>query len=354
MGRCVITRGRQALELRSNLSERRSLTDPIQNCDQFSSSYSLRNLQWALAHGISFLYSHYFYTGLHHAFHQGYSNHWTFVAVLPESLFLQFDCGVRVQLGFAAEFSNVMVIYTRILEKPEDIVSCSAQLTNFPLVCSPLSQCNEVVINDLEYFSKTLHATWRASYLSAMQHRWIAGKCLCWQDVDIDLKKSNQESLHEAGCLLLNNETVLSPEVLCRYTRIRSLQRLKVSSFFSIDGSEKHAVMMNLCVTLEMRGNFNQLKTKHTKTVFLGGAYFRRLPLLHLCQHGWRRRRKTTGDGRETTCLQTLPAWTSAVSVCVLRLEPRLALLHRDVFLHRHSKLCRLHFKYSVTLCPRK
>lgn len=150
MGRCVITRGRQALELRSNLSERRSLTDPIQQTsDQCSSSYSLRNLQWAVAH------------------------------VLPESLFLQFDCGVRVQLGFAAEFSNVMVIYTRILEKPEDIVSCSAQLTNFPL------------------------------------------------EVDIDLKKSNQETLHEAGCILLSDEIVPSSEVPSRYTRIRSLQRLK-------------------------------------------------------------------------------------------------------------------------------
>lgn len=60
----------------------------------------------------------------------------TFPAVLPESLFLRFDCGVRVQLGFAAEFSNVMVIYTRILEKPEEIVSCCAQLTDFPEVCS--------------------------------------------------------------------------------------------------------------------------------------------------------------------------------------------------------------------------
>lgn len=54
MGCCVITRGRQALELRSNLSERRSLTDPIQNPDQCSSSYSLRNLQWAVAHGMFF------------------------------------------------------------------------------------------------------------------------------------------------------------------------------------------------------------------------------------------------------------------------------------------------------------
>lgn len=54
--------------------------------------------------------------------------------VLPESRCIQFDCGVKVQLGFAAEFSNVMVIYTRILEKPKEIVSCSAQLTDFPVV----------------------------------------------------------------------------------------------------------------------------------------------------------------------------------------------------------------------------
>lgn len=50
MGRCAITRGRQALELRSNLSERRSLTDQIQTTE-CSASYSARNLQWAVAHG---------------------------------------------------------------------------------------------------------------------------------------------------------------------------------------------------------------------------------------------------------------------------------------------------------------
>ena len=50
MGRCQITRGRQALELRSNLSERRSLTDQIQTSD-CSAAYSARNLQWAVAHG---------------------------------------------------------------------------------------------------------------------------------------------------------------------------------------------------------------------------------------------------------------------------------------------------------------
>nr|XP_046247532.1 MALT paracaspase 2 isoform X2 [Scatophagus argus] len=155
MGRCEITRGRQALELRSNLSERRSLTDRIQTSDHCSASYSARNLQWAVAH------------------------------VLPESLYLQFDCGVKVQLGFAAEFSNVMVIYTRILEKPKEIVSCSAQLTDFP------------------------------------------------EDVDIDLKKSNQETLLEAGSLLLIKETLPSPEVPCLYTRIQSLQRLRSELTFT-------------------------------------------------------------------------------------------------------------------------
>ncbi|XP_011613098.1 MALT paracaspase 2 isoform X1 [Takifugu rubripes] len=149
MGRFEITRGRQALELRSNLSERRSLTDPIMTPENCSASSSARNLQWAVAH------------------------------VLPQSLCLQFDCGVKVQLGFAAEFSNVMVIYTRILEKPKEVSSCCAQLTDFP------------------------------------------------EDVDVHMKKSNQESLLEAGSLLINEENLSSPEGPSLYTRVRSLQRLK-------------------------------------------------------------------------------------------------------------------------------
>ncbi|XP_035503511.2 MALT paracaspase 2 [Scophthalmus maximus] len=155
MGRCVITRGRQALELRSNLSERRSLTDQIQT-SECSASFSARNLQWSVAH------------------------------VLPTSRYLQFDCGVTVQLGFAAEFSNIMVIYTRMLEKPKEIVSCSAQLTDFPM------------------------------------------------DVDVDLKKSNQETLLEAGSLLLIKEDLPSPEDPSLYTRIRSLQRLRRELTFTV------------------------------------------------------------------------------------------------------------------------
>ncbi|KAM9761629.1 MALT paracaspase 2 isoform 2-T3 [Menidia menidia] len=155
LGRCEITRGRQALELRSNLSERRSLTDKIRISD-CSASQSARNLQWAVAHD------------------------------LPKSHCLQFDCGVKVQLGFAAEFSNVMVIYTRIFDKPTEIVSCSAQLTDFP------------------------------------------------EEVDVDLKKSNQETLLEAGCLLLIKEALPSPEDPSLYTRIRSLQRLMRELTFNV------------------------------------------------------------------------------------------------------------------------
>ncbi|XP_034738304.1 MALT paracaspase 2 [Etheostoma cragini] len=155
MGRCEITRGRQALELRSNLSERRSLSDQIQT-SECSASHSARNLQWTVAH------------------------------VLPKSHCLEFDCGVKVQLGFAAEFSNVMVIYTRILEKPKEIVSCCAQLTDFP------------------------------------------------EDVDIDLKQSNQETLLEAGSLLLIKEDLPSMEDPSLYTRIRCLQRLRRELTFTI------------------------------------------------------------------------------------------------------------------------
>ncbi|XP_034561958.1 MALT paracaspase 2 isoform X2 [Notolabrus celidotus] len=155
MGHCRITKGRQALELRSNLSERRCLTDQIQSSD-CSASQSVRNLQWAVAHD------------------------------LPKSRYLQFDCGVKVQLGFAAEFSNIMVIYTRILEQPEEIVSCSAQLTDFPA------------------------------------------------DVDIDLKQSNQETLLEAGSFMLIEESLPSPEAPSLYTRVRSLQRLRVGLTFTI------------------------------------------------------------------------------------------------------------------------
>ncbi|KAM6921088.1 MALT paracaspase 2 [Xenentodon cancila] len=155
MGRCEITKGRQALELRSNLSERRSLTDQIQG-SYCSASQSARNLQWAVAH------------------------------VLPESLCLQFDCGVKVQLGFAAEFSNVMVIYTRILGKPEEVVSCSAELIDFP------------------------------------------------EDVDVDVKRSNQDSLLEAGSLVLIKEELPCSETPSLYTRICSLHRLKRDLTFTV------------------------------------------------------------------------------------------------------------------------
>lgn len=47
---------------------------------------------------------------------------------------LNFDCGARIKLGFAAEFSNVLVIYTHIVMKPADMSSCEAHVTDFSQV----------------------------------------------------------------------------------------------------------------------------------------------------------------------------------------------------------------------------
>ncbi|KAJ7419142.1 Mucosa-associated lymphoid tissue lymphoma translocation protein 1 like protein [Pitangus sulphuratus] len=101
MGRCPLTRGRQALEIRSSLSERRALSDPVQR-GAASAAALARNLQWAKAHE------------------------------LPESTLLDFRCGVGIQLGFAAEFSNVLLIYTRVVRKPPEVAACRAHLADFP------------------------------------------------------------------------------------------------------------------------------------------------------------------------------------------------------------------------------
>ncbi|KAH0512874.1 Mucosa-associated lymphoid tissue lymphoma translocation protein 1-like protein [Microtus ochrogaster] len=102
MGKCHLTKGKQALEIRSSLSEKRALTDPVQGT-ACSAESLVRNLQWAKAHE------------------------------LPESMCLKFQCGVHIQLGFAAEFSNVMIIYTSIIHKPPEIIMCDAYVTDFPL-----------------------------------------------------------------------------------------------------------------------------------------------------------------------------------------------------------------------------
>lgn len=50
MGQFDATKGKQALEIRSSLSERRALTDPILPGDS-SDMALLHNRQWAKAHG---------------------------------------------------------------------------------------------------------------------------------------------------------------------------------------------------------------------------------------------------------------------------------------------------------------
>ncbi|NXA42662.1 MALT1 protein, partial [Eudromia elegans] len=154
MGTLEITRGRQALELRSNLSERRALTDPIRPAEGQDES-SVRNLQWAKAH------------------------------VLPESRYLCFDCGVTVQLGFAAEFSNIMIIYTRIVAAPKEIAKCEAKLTDLP------------------------------------------------EELDTDLKFTNKESPEEVGSPLSRAWSRDVPSS-CLYSRLCGLQRLRRELSFSV------------------------------------------------------------------------------------------------------------------------
>uniref|UniRef100_A0A673LZU6 Mucosa-associated lymphoid tissue lymphoma translocation protein 1-like n=1 Tax=Sinocyclocheilus rhinocerous TaxID=307959 RepID=A0A673LZU6_9TELE len=151
MGQFDPTKGKQALEIRSSLSERRSLTDPIRPGD-YSDAAEAHNMLWSKAHE------------------------------LPESKILDFECGVQIKMDFAAEFSNVLVIYTSIVKKPEEMLSCQAHITNLPL------------------------------------------------DLDVDPKLMNKETLEETGSFLLSG----SLPQHCLYTRLGSLQKLKEELAFTV------------------------------------------------------------------------------------------------------------------------
>lgn len=151
MGQFVATKGKQALEIRSSLSERRALTDRV-----------LPNESADLVHE--------------------HSQHWAKAHELPESMSLDFDCGAQIKLGFAAEFSNVLVIYTHIVKKPEDMSFCQAHVTDFS------------------------------------------------QDLDVDPKEMNRETPEETGIYLLSS----SLPQHCLYTRISSLQKLKEDLVFNV------------------------------------------------------------------------------------------------------------------------
>ncbi|XP_059703720.1 mucosa-associated lymphoid tissue lymphoma translocation protein 1 isoform X3 [Haemorhous mexicanus] len=151
MGKCPLTKGKQALEIRSSLSEKRALTDPVQQSTS-SAECLARNLQWAKAHE------------------------------LPESMCLEFQCGVQIQLGFAAEFSNVMIIYTQIVKKPPEITACRAHITDFPL------------------------------------------------DLDVDPKEANKGTPEETGSYLVSKDLPKH----CLYTRLSSLQKLREHLIFTV------------------------------------------------------------------------------------------------------------------------
>ncbi|XP_053277723.1 mucosa-associated lymphoid tissue lymphoma translocation protein 1 isoform X2 [Pleuronectes platessa] len=151
MGQFDATKGKQALEIRSSLSERRALADPILPGDCADLAHA-QSRQWAKAHE------------------------------LPESMSLDFDCGAQIKLGFAAEFSNVLVIYTHIVKKPEDMSFCQAHVTDFS------------------------------------------------QDLDVDPKEMNRETPEETGIYLLSS----SLPQHCLYTRLSSLQKLREELVFTV------------------------------------------------------------------------------------------------------------------------
>ncbi|NXC27131.1 MALT1 protein, partial [Campylorhamphus procurvoides] len=151
MGKCPLTKGRQALEIHSSLSEKRALTDPIHPTASSAESLA-RNLQWAKAHE------------------------------LPESMYLEFKCGVEIQLGFAAEFSNVMIIYTRIVKKPPEMAVCRAHVTDFA------------------------------------------------HDLDVDPKLANKGTPEETGSYLVSKDLPKH----CLYTKLSSLQKLKEHLIFTV------------------------------------------------------------------------------------------------------------------------
>ncbi|XP_072462046.1 mucosa-associated lymphoid tissue lymphoma translocation protein 1 isoform X2 [Notamacropus eugenii] len=171
MGKCHLTKGKQALEIRSSLSEKRALTDPIQQT-LCSPESLVRNLQWAKAHE------------------------------LPESMCLDFKSGVQIQLGFAAEFSNVMIIYTRIVYKPPEIVMCEAYVTDFPF------------------------------------------------DLDVDPKDANKGTPEETGSYLVSKDLPKH----CLYTRLSSLQKLKEHLIFTVCLSYEYPGMED---TIEERQEVN-------------------------------------------------------------------------------------------------
>ncbi|XP_069562650.1 mucosa-associated lymphoid tissue lymphoma translocation protein 1 [Brachyistius frenatus] len=151
MGQFDATKGKQALEIRSSLSDRRALTDPILPSDSADLART-QSRQWAKAHE------------------------------LPESMSLDFDCGAQIKLGFAAEFSNVLVIYTHIVKKPEDMSVCQAHVTDFS------------------------------------------------QELDVDPKEMNRETPEETGIYLLSS----SLPQHCLYTRLSSLQKLREELVFTV------------------------------------------------------------------------------------------------------------------------
>ncbi|XP_078286099.1 mucosa-associated lymphoid tissue lymphoma translocation protein 1 isoform X1 [Rhinoraja longicauda] len=97
MGKDRLITGKQVMEIRHTLKERRALTDEV-CASGHTAQLQVRNERWRQANE------------------------------LPERKTVHFPCGVEIELSCSAIFSNVMTIYVNIKAKPSQVSECKVSL----------------------------------------------------------------------------------------------------------------------------------------------------------------------------------------------------------------------------------
>lgn len=101
VGRDVLVRGKQAVEIRHTLTEPRSLTDPLHSTGH-TTELRARDACWRHANE------------------------------LPQRQCLRLECGAEVQLSFSALFSNVLVLFGSLRNTGPHMDNCTLTLTSTP------------------------------------------------------------------------------------------------------------------------------------------------------------------------------------------------------------------------------
>ncbi|XP_028678703.2 mucosa-associated lymphoid tissue lymphoma translocation protein 1 homolog [Erpetoichthys calabaricus] len=103
LGRDPLITGKQVMEIKHTLKEARSLTDSIHSVG-YTMAFAQRNLCWKNANDV------------------------------PPKKEVKFVCGVEVELGFSALFSNVLIVFATIKKAAADTLDCSISLQSIPVL----------------------------------------------------------------------------------------------------------------------------------------------------------------------------------------------------------------------------